>query len=324
MKALRIDRFGPLSDLRISDVGDAPLPADCVRIEIEAAAVNPSDAGVALGRFPQVTLPRILGRDFAGRIVEGPRESIGLSVWGSGGAELGVTRDGSHAEHMILPASAAIRRPPQLSAEEAAAAGLPFVTAWSALVELAGFRAGETVLVSGAAGSVGSAAIALALALGGRAIALVRESDDLAPLAGLALLGVVRSDRDDVPVAVKKLTGGRGVEVALNAIGAPVFPALFESLASDGRMTIFSARSGKEVQLDLFAFYRRRLRLFGLDTAALSLDAVVGLFAKFGPLFESQSVKPPRIAARYPLAAVAEAYESVERGSGKIVLLPQL
>ena len=85
MKALRVEQFGPLANLQISQVLDAPLPAGYVRIEIEAAGVNPSDTGVALGHFPQVTLPRILGRDFAGRVIEGPQDTIGTKVWGSGG-----------------------------------------------------------------------------------------------------------------------------------------------------------------------------------------------------------------------------------------------
>jgi hypothetical protein len=67
-----------------------------------------------------------------------------------------------------------------------------------------------------------------------------------------------------------------------------------------------------------------RLRLFGLDTAAFALDKVAELFTKFGPLFESQSVKPPAIAARYSLSAAAQAYEAVDRGLGKVVLVPQL
>ncbi len=325
LKALQIDRFGPLRNLQIREVPDAPLPHDSVRIEIEAAGVNPSDAGVALGRFPKVTLPRILGRDFAGTVVEGPGNLLGTPVWGSGGGELGMTRDGSHAEHLIIPVSAAIRRPSHLSAEEAAVAGVPFITAWSALVELAAFKSGESVLVSGAAGSVGSAAVALASALDGRAIALVLESDDLAPLDGLELAAVLHSDRDDVPSAVRDLTGGRGVDVALNAVGSPVFPALFESLADGGRMVIFSARSGGKVELDLFAFYRRRLRLFGLDTAALALDDIAPLYKKFGKFFESKSVKPPPIAGRFPLLRARDAYERVERGDpGKVVLIPRV
>ncbi len=323
MKALRIDRFGPLENLQVGEVPDAPLPPDSVRIRIEAAGVNPSDAGVALGRFPQVTLPRILGRDFAGTVTEGPAQLLGTPVWGSGGGELGITRDGSHAEYLIIPASAAIRRPSHLSPEDGAVAGVPFITAWSALVELAAFKSGESVLVSGAAGAVGSAAVALASALGGRAIALVLESDDLSPLDGLELAAVLRSERDDVVGSVRELTGGRGVDVALNAIGSPVFPALFESLAHDGRMVVFSARSGSKVQLDLFAFYRRRLRFFGLDTAALALDDIASLYEKFGRFFESKSVKPSPIAQRFPLSRAREAYERVERGEpGKLVLIP--
>jgi len=195
VQALQIDRFGPLEALEVRDVAEAPLPHDSVRVEIEAAGVNPSDTGVALGRFPQVTLPRILGRDFAGRIVEGPRHLIGAPVWGSGGGELGLTRDGTHAQRLAIPLAAAIRRPERLSARQAAAAGVPFITAWSALVELGGLHEGEWVVVSGAAGAVGSAAVALAGALGARPIALVRASDDLAPLNALGTAAVLRSDR---------------------------------------------------------------------------------------------------------------------------------
>jgi NADPH2:quinone reductase len=235
-----------------------------------------------------------------------------------------MTRDGSHAEHLILPVKAAIRRPSHLTAQEAAVAGVPFVTAWSALVDLARFSKDETAIVSGAAGAVGSAAVQLALALGGRAIALVLERDDLSPLDGLALAGIVRSDRDDVPSAVRELTDGRGADVALNSVGAPVFAALCQSLAKDGRMVVFSARSGRSVELDLFDFYRQRLALFGLDTASFTLERVAGVFEKFSPLFESKSVKPASIAARFPLSRAREAYERVENGeTGKVVLLPQ-
>ena len=143
MKALRIEQFGPLENLQVSQVQDAPLPAGYVRVEIEAAGVNPSDTGVALGHFSQVTLPRILGRDFAGRVIQGPDSAIGIKVWGSGGGILGMTQDGSHAEHMLLPLDAVIARPSHLTAEAAAVTGVPFVAAWSALVELAQFQAGD-------------------------------------------------------------------------------------------------------------------------------------------------------------------------------------
>ncbi len=323
MKALQIDRFGPLEDLQVREIADPPLPSRSVRIAVEAAAVNPSDTGVALGRFSHATLPRILGRDFAGTIVEGPPDLNGLRVWGSGGGILGMTRDGSHAEHMILPQDAVIARPSGLTAEEAAAVGVPFVTAWSALVELGGFKAGQWTIISGAAGAVGLAAVALAKALGGHTIALVRSRTDRTPLDAIGTDAVLHSDGDDVPKAVVELTGGRGADIALNAIGAPVFSTLSDSLAKGGRMVVFSARGGSEVRLDLFSFYRRRLQLFGLDTAAMGLAQIAQLFAKFGPLFESGALAPPAIAARLPLARAREAYERVGAGvSGKVVLIP--
>jgi NADPH:quinone reductase len=324
VKALQIDHFGPLADLQVRDVPTAAPAPESVRIRVEAAGVNPSDVGVALGRFPQTVLPRILGRDFAGTVAAGPTGMIGTPVWGSGGGELGITRDGSHAEYLVLPASAAIRRPPHLTAEEAAVAGVPFVTAWSALVELAGFAAGEWALISGAAGAVGSAAVQLTTILGGKTIAVVRDSDDLTPLEGLPVAGVLRSDRDDVAAEVRKLTSGRGVDVALNGVGASIFAPLFDSLASDGRLVVFSARSGRDSQLDLFALYRRRLRIIGLDTAALSLAEAARRFARFGEYFESKRLKAPPIAARFSLSDAREAYECVERGiAGKVVLVPE-
>ncbi len=179
MRALRIRRHGPLEglapeDLAVEEVAPPPLGEGQVRVRVEAAAVNPSDVVSARGAFPGSPLPRILGRDFAGTVVEGPADLVGSPVWGSGG-DLGISRDGTHAESVVLPRAAVARWPANLSAEQAAAVGVPFVTAWSAL-ESAGLVAGETVLVSGATGAVGSAALQLARARGARSIALVRDA----------------------------------------------------------------------------------------------------------------------------------------------------
>lgn len=322
MKALRVEAFGSIENLRVKEIDEAALPPQTVRIEIEAAGVNPSDIGVVLGRFPQVRLPRTPGRDFAGRVIEGDPRFVGMRVWGSGGAVLGMTADGSHAEHMILPESAVIARPEHLSAEEAAAIGVPFVTACSAL-ELGDFRAGQWVIVAGASGTVGRSAIALVHALGGKAIALVRAGTSTAPLDGLAVEAVLQSEVDDVPKAVMALTNGCGADVALNGVGASVFAALAGSLIKGGRMVIYSVLGGREASLDLLAFYRQRLRLYGLDTASFDLREIARLYGKFGPLFESGALEPPAIAARVALSNARDAYERVSRGDpGKVVIVP--
>src|SRR5579863_7370845 len=123
MKALRIERTGSLDAVAVRDVPEPAARGDEVCVRIEAAGVNPSDVGIALGRFPQLVLPRTLGRDFAGTVIDGPADLVGKSVWGTGGGELGLTRDGTHAEMLVVPASAAAVRPAHLSTEGAAVMG---------------------------------------------------------------------------------------------------------------------------------------------------------------------------------------------------------
>lgn len=318
MRAVLIDHFGdPAEALRVEDLPRGPLPPDQARIEIEAAAINPSDVLTVKGDFP-TTLPRIPGRDFAGRVVDGPRELVGLEVWGSGG-DVGFVRDGSHAEQIDVPLGAVTPRPPNLSPAEAAAVGVPYLTAWSA-IESAGLRAEETVLVSGAAGAVGSAAIELAHARGAQVIALVRHESEEAALDRARVRAVAHSDLGDTEKVVSEATGGRGAEVALNGVGASIFPSLLASLTDGGRMVVYAADGGRDVQLDLLAFFRRRLQLIGLNTLVIDLVGGAHILSELKPLFEGGVLPAPRVAARYRLEDAAEAYTRAATSPGKVVL----
>lgn len=303
MRALQIDRTGSLEALAIRDLPEPKRSTGEALIRVEAAGVNPSDVGIVMGRFPQLTLPRVMGRDFAGIVVDGPADLIGKPMWGTGGGELGLTRDGAHAELIAMPSNAIAPRPSHLSAEGAAAIGTPALTAWLAVAELAKTQAGEFVIVTGARGSVGTMAVQLVKALGARPIAVDRG--------------------DDIATATREATGGKGANVALNAVGAPVYPALVDALAEDGRMVVFSAAGGKEVTLDLFTFYRKRLTFYGLDSAALSLARVAELLERINPHVESGALQPPSIGERYTLERAPEAYARVSGGAGgKVVVVP--
>ncbi len=298
-----------------------PLGKGDVRVRVEAAAVNPSDVLSAEGRFPHAVLPRILGRDFAGRVVEGPADLVGAAVWGTGG-DLGITRDGAHAEELVLPASGVARRPASLTPEQAASAGVPFTTAWSCLVDAAALRSGETVIVSGAAGAVGWAAVELAAALGARVIALVKDAAEAARVDRARVAGVARSDANDLPAVVKEATGGQGADVALNGVGAPVFRPLLDALGLGGRLCVYSAAAGREVPLDLFDLYRRRLRLLGINTAVLTVTDGARILDQVRPLFESGQLHPHPLLELHPLEEAAAAYAQVARGSAsKLVLV---
>ena len=322
MKALRIERHGPVSDLRLGDVADPPLRPGEVRVAVHAAGINPSDVGSAEGRFAHAPQPRILGRDFAGRVVEGPAEWVGVDVWGSGG-DLGIGRDGTHAEQVVLPVEGVARRPAKLSAEEAAALGVPFTTAWSALVDAGRLAEGEWVVVSGAAGAVGSAAIEIASARGARVVALVRDEGEERRLEREGIAAVARSDRGDLAAVVHDATGGRGADLALNGVGAVVMRPILDALADGGRMVVYSAAGGREAPLDLFELYRRRLSLLGVNTGILDAAAGARILTSLAPLLERGTVRPRQPIERHPLSAAASAYARVAAGTpAKLVLVP--
>lgn len=321
MKALQIEKHGPASDLRVVDVPEPFVSAGEVRVEVHAAGINPSDVGSALGAFPNSPLPRILGRDFAGRVVEGPTEWIGEEVWGSGG-DLGISRDGTHAEQIVLPVSAVVRRPQSLSVEDAAAAGVAFVTAWAALVDAGRLEEGEWVIVSGAAGAVGGAAIEIAKARGANIVALVRDGDEAERLDRDGVAAVADSDSDNLVDVVREATGGSGADLALNGVGGAIHRPLLDALADGGRLAVYAAMAGREVQLDLFQLYRRHLTFTGVNTVIRDATDCARILTTLAPLFERGTMRVRQQVEHRTLADAAEAYAAVANGTpAKLVFM---
>ncbi len=145
MRALRFARTGSLENLGMESI-DPPVPeAGEVSVRVQAAAINPSDVKNVLGKMGLTTVPRTPGRDFAGVVEQGPSEWFGRPVFGTGG-DLGFRRDGSHGEYLVVPVEAVLVRSDGVGPEQAAALGLGYMTAWAAVVDAAGLRAGETIL----------------------------------------------------------------------------------------------------------------------------------------------------------------------------------
>ena len=321
MKAIQITKFGEPGDVvKLVDLKPAPLGPGEVRIKVEAAGINPSDIANIRGLFPDTRLPRVVGRDFAGQIIEGPPQLLGKHVWGSGG-DIGFIRDGAHAEFIVVPAAAAMPRPANLSAEQAAVVGVPFTTAWVCM-ENARLAPGEWVLVSGAAGAVGSAAIELVKAMGGRIIALVRDKTQTPMLDQSKVDAVATSEPDNIADVVKTATKGRGVNIALNGVGASVFQPMLASLAEGGRMAVYSVTfGGREVKVDLFPLYRKRQEIIGINSIPLDAVSSAAILTKLVPLFEEGKLSPPRVAERYPLEEAVKAYERVRAAGGKVAFV---
>ena len=148
MKALRFHETGDLSKLKLEDVPVPEPKSGEALIQVKAAAINPADIKNISGKIKDITtVPRTPGRDFAGIVVKGGMKK-GQAVFGSGGL-LGFNRDGAQAEFVVVPEEALIPKPDDISFGAAAALGIPYMTAWSAIIDAAQVKPKENVLIIG-------------------------------------------------------------------------------------------------------------------------------------------------------------------------------
>jgi NADPH:quinone reductase-like Zn-dependent oxidoreductase len=294
-----------------------------VLIELKAAAVNPSDVKAATGLMPYAVFPRTPGRDFAGVVIDGPQDQIGREVFGSSG-DLGIRRDGTHATHLVVEAEALVEKPTNISWDEAAGIGVPFVTATEGLRRAGMPTPGDTVLVMGINGKVGQAAAQIATWRGARVIGVVRKAE---PYAGHASVPVEVIDASAVDVAtrVRELTDGKGANIVFNTVGDPYFQAAHKSLALRGRQILIAAVD-RIVQFNILEFYRGQHTYVGIDTLAFSSVATGEVLRELGPGFAGGVLRPFPIHpnAIYPLAKAKAAYLAVAGSSrDRVILKPE-
>jgi NADPH2:quinone reductase len=324
MQLIQFDHFGDPSQLHLAEKPQPRADAENAVVRVEAASVNPSDAKNVAGRMSQTTLPRVPGRDYFGVVVEGPDEWIGQEVWGTGG-DVGFTRDGTHAEYVVVPRASLVRKPSTLSHEEAGSVGVTFVTAWCGLIEYAALGKNETVAVIGSTGGVGSAVVQLAKRIGARvfAIDLPRPSGDGQPAGAADVL--LDSEDPNLASTLRSFNNRRGADVVFNTAGGRMFDVGVRLLAHRGRQVEITAPTERRVSLDLVDFYHNESQLIGVDTLKRDLTAAARILEKLKPGFEDGSYRPPVITKTMPLNDARQAYELVGRGArGRVVLKPSL
>src|ERR1700755_1594438 len=294
--------------------------ADQVLIEIKAAAVNPSDVKAATGLMPYAVFPRTSGRDYAGIVIDGPAGTIGREVFGSSG-DLGIRRDGTHATHLAVEADAVVEKPDNLSWEEAAGIGVPFVTAMEGLRRAGMPRSNETVLVMGVNGKVGQAAVQIATWQGARVIGVVRKSEAYEGHSN-SKVEVIDASAIDVAARVRELSNGKGADIVFNTVGDPYFEAAHKSLALRGRQILIAAID-RIVQFNILEFYRGQHTYVGIDTLGLSSIATGAVLKELGPGFASGHLKPFPIKpnAISPLEDAKRAFVAVAGSSRDRVIL---
>lgn len=344
MKAVVLREFGGPEVLRLEDVPDPePGPGEVV-VRVHAVSVNRTlDLEVRRGTYAKrVRLPMVLGCDPSGVVetvgsgvthaLPGERVAVtshvrcGTCAYCVAGEEgdctnsetIGVDRWGGYAELVAAPQANVYAIPEGLSFPEATVVTRHFSAAFHFLLDAARLEAGETILVIGAAGALGGAAVQVARLLGATVIAGAGSDERAAAAVGYGAQHGVNYRSGDVPAQVRALTGGRGVDVVLENTGDPtLWPAAFASLAPHGRLVSVGGHGGGVVPLDVKRLYLQRLRVIGA-AGANRRDVERAIAAA------AEGKVRAVIARVLPLAQAAEAHRLMEetRPLGKVILDP--
>ncbi|MCZ6605571.1 MAG: zinc-binding alcohol dehydrogenase family protein [Alphaproteobacteria bacterium] len=328
MKAIRAANKSASADALAVELAEVEMPkmkdGECL-VEIHASGVNPSDVKGLLGKMPNLVWPRIPGRDYSGVVVDGPAVHVGAQVWGTGG-DLGMARDGAHAQYMIADAAGVRAKPENLTMAQAGSLGVAWTCAWLGLVPGARIAAGETVAVLGANGRVGEASVQIAAGLGARVIAVERARDAYLGHACAPVDLVDLRTEPDLQHAIAERTQGRGADVIMNTVGDPYFEAACNALAKQGRQIIITTLT-EDCTINLRTFYRGNHRMIGVSN--MDHDHIVSgrLLEEMKDGFERGDYKSAPIDAEnvFGLARAVEAYRLVLDGAsrGRAVIDPR-
>ena len=323
MYAIAIPQPGGPEVLTWTEVPD-PVPGEGeVLVDVVASAVNRADLLQRAGWYdPPPGASPYPGLECSGRIAAlGP----GVSGWRVGDEVCALLAGGGYAERVAVPAGQVLPAPEGVELVDAA--GLPEVacTVWSNLVGVARLRAGETLLVHGGGSGIGTFAIPFARALGVRVFTTARAVKHEAVRALGAELAIDYTVME-FEKAVKEATGGRGVDVILDILGASYLSRNIDALAPNGRLVIIGLQGGRRAELDLGALLAKRATVAStaLRSRPLAEKAaiVAGVREEVWPLVESGRIRPV-VDRRLPLAEAARAHEIAERNEqiGKLLLV---
>lgn len=341
MKAVRIHEHGGAEKLRYEDAPEPELvgPRDAI-IELRAASVNRSDiqARSGLTRTPSA-LPHILGADGAGVVAKvggevnnlKPGDAVCLyPLDGCGSCEfcatdrdnlcaaprnLGEQENGTYAAFVKAPARNCFSFPFGLSFAEAAALPSVYLAVWKMLISLAKVKPGEHVLIVGAGGGIGTAALQLAVNSGAHVIAASGSDEKLDKAHDLGAEQGVNYQSADIAKEVRRFTGKRGVDVVVDCVGGEGWVKSLAALAKGGRLVICGAVAGDHPKTDLKRIFWNHLNVFGSTLGSRHE------FAQVLHFLQSTGAKPV-LDRVFPLREAAAAQRRMENGShfGKIVL----
>lgn len=322
MKAAIITQPGGPDVLKIQEVETPEPHGDQVRVRVKASGVNRADLLQRAGGYPAPagSPSNIPGLEFAGEV-----EAVGplVRMWQPGQRVMGLAGGGAQAEYILAHEGLLVEIPENLDFVQAAGIPEVFMTAHDALFTQAGLRMGERVLIHAAGSGVGTAAIQLAKAAGATVFGTSRTPDKLEQARGLGLdFGVSAQNFAD---EVQGLTGGQGVHVVLDFVGASYLEQNLQALGNWGRMIILATMGGALGNLHIGLLMSKRISVKGVTLRTRSLEEKLAVTRAFAtsvlPLLASGKVRPI-IERTYPLAEISAAHTTMgeNQNFGKLVI----
>jgi len=326
MRAVVVHEFGPIET---AAVGEFPTPtpgAHDVLVEIHATAANFVDLLVIGGQYQFLPDPPFV----PGKLPAGVVTAVGPDVKSlkPGDRVLTMAEQGGYAEFIALPESQCYRLPDRMSFVDAAAMALAYDTAWFALRDRARYQSGDSVLVLGATGGVGLAAVQLAKAMGAKVLAGVSSWDkvDIVREAGAdVVIDLSPADlRDSLREQVYEVTNSRGADIVLDPIGADVFDAAIRALAWRGRLVVIGFAAGRIPNIRANYLLLKNIEVSGLqisDYRRRMPGQMAACFAEIFALYDAGKIKPAPTTV-VPIEAFATALADIRDRSarGRIVL----
>lgn len=296
MKAIVITNVGGPEALEIREVPKPEPRGEQVLVRVRACGLNRADLMQARGHYPAPPgAPKdIPGLEFAGEV-----EALGPDAIGTlkvGDRVFGIVGGGGQAEYVVSHERMVVPIPANLDFVEAAAVPEVFYTAHDALELQAGTQPGERVLIHAVGSGVGSAAVQIARAMGCTVLGTSRTAEKLEKAKGLGLDVGIDPTAEDFAEAVRRETGGRGVDVVIDFLGASALAGNLECLATRGRLVVVGLLGGGKATVDLAAILRNRITVVGTTLRARPLEEKIAVTRRFAdrvvPWLERGLVRP--------------------------------
>lgn len=324
MRAIWVEQLGEPEVLELRELPVPTLKPGFVKLKVEAVGINFADVLAVGGKYLTPTqTPLVPGMEFAGTVEQLGEGVSGFTV-GQQVACLGGR--GGLAEYAVVPAQTITPIPAGLNFAEAAAFPVSYYTAYVTLVTLGQAKAGETVLVQGAAGALGTALIQVALALKLNIVALASTEAKLQLARELGAQHTLISERGDIVQAVGEATGGKGVNLLVEITGGEMVGKSLKMMGNRGRVLIVGAASQEAASVNPTLLMKKNLSVIGVWLTSMMGEPGVlqDAVAFFAPLIASGQIRP-QVGPSYPLAQSAQAFRDIlsRKTTGKVIIAPQ-